>query len=137
MISLAEYVIRKTVPIGENPALPAFRGKIGMVQGWISIIANIFLFGIKLFFGLISNSIALIADSFHTLSDLAGPTYAHGEQIAKMFLSWLDNDLDKRNIYLSREMPFLGKSKIWKDYNLGRGNINIDEAIKRSIPFYK
>ena len=73
----------------------------------------------------------------HTLSDLAGPTYAHGEQIAKMFLSWLDNDLDKRNIYLSREMPFLGKSKIWKDYNLGRGNINIDEAIKRSIPFYK
>ena len=71
MMLLAEYIIRKNVPQGENPELPAFRGKVGMVQGWIAIVVNILLFGIKLFFGIISNSIALIADSFHTLSDLA------------------------------------------------------------------
>ena len=71
----------------------------------------------------------------HALEEFAGPTYAHGEQIAKMFLSYLDGDLDRRNMYLSREIPFLGKNKNWKDYNLGRGDINIDEALKRSVPF--
>ncbi len=71
MVFFADYIIRKTVPQGKNPTLPAFRGKIGMSQGWISILINMLLFGVKLFFGVISNSIALIADSFHTLSDMA------------------------------------------------------------------
>ena len=71
MITLADYIIRKNVPLNENPTLPVFRGKVGMVQGWISIILNLLLFGIKLFFGVVSNSIALIADAFHTLSDMA------------------------------------------------------------------
>ena len=71
MMDLANYIIRKNVPLGENPALPPFRGKIGMLQGWISIGVNLLLFGIKFFFGVISNSIALTADAFHTLSDMA------------------------------------------------------------------
>ena len=71
MLPLANYIISKRVPLGENPELPAFRGKIGSTQGWISIFINLILFIIKLFYGLISNSIALIADAFHTLSDMA------------------------------------------------------------------
>ena len=70
MTALAEYIIRKQVPSGENPELPKFRGNIGITQGWISIIANLLLFGLKISFGIISNSIALIADAFHTLSDM-------------------------------------------------------------------
>ena len=71
MTALANYIIRRQVPIGENPKLPKYRSNIGMIQGWVSIIANLFLFIIKLFFGFMSNSIALITDAFHTLSDLA------------------------------------------------------------------
>ena len=71
MMDLAHYIIKKNVPLGENPVSPPFRGKIGMVQGWISMVVNLLLFGIKLFFGVISNSIALTADAFHTLSDMA------------------------------------------------------------------
>ena len=71
MMALADYIIKKKVPLGANPELPNFRGKVGMVQGWISIVVNLLLFGIKLFFGIISNSISLIADAFHTMSDLA------------------------------------------------------------------
>ena len=71
MRGLANYIIRKRVPSGKNLELPAFRGKVGIAQGWISICINLFLFLIKLFYGFISNSIALIADAFHTLSDLA------------------------------------------------------------------
>ncbi|SVB28666.1 uncharacterized protein METZ01_LOCUS181520, partial [marine metagenome] len=71
MTFLADYIIRKHVPAGQNPELPALRGNIGIAQGWISIITNLFLFIIKLIFGFLSNSIALIADAFHTLSDMA------------------------------------------------------------------
>ncbi len=41
----------------------------GIKEGWISGIANILLFGIKLWAGIVSGSIALIADAWHTLSD--------------------------------------------------------------------
>ncbi|MBC8257306.1 MAG: cation transporter [Candidatus Marinimicrobia bacterium] len=68
---LAEYIVRKKVPVGDNPELPKFRGNIGIAQGWISIYANLLLFVLKIIFGFMSNSIALIADAFHTLSDMA------------------------------------------------------------------
>lgn len=71
MVSLTNYIVKKYVPKGENPELPAFRNDIGVAQGWISIFANFLLFALKLFFGIVSNSIALIADAFHTLSDMA------------------------------------------------------------------
>lgn len=71
MTALADYIIRKQVPSGENPELPKFRGNIGIAQGWISIVANFIIFVLKLVFGFISNSIALIADAFHSLSDMA------------------------------------------------------------------
>ena len=70
-MALADYIIRKQVPSGENPELPKFRGNIGIAQGWISIVANFIIFVLKLVFGFISNSIALIADAFHSLSDMA------------------------------------------------------------------
>ena len=73
----------------------------------------------------------------HALEEFAGPTYAHGEQIANTILSHFKGDYDKRNMYLSREIPFLGKNKNWKDYNLGRGEIDLNEALKQSIPFIK
>jgi len=43
--------------------------RLGSIEGWISAIGNIFLFAIKLWAGLISSSIALVADAWHTLSD--------------------------------------------------------------------
>lgn len=38
-------------------------------EGWFSIIANIVLFGLKYWAGIITGSIALIADAWHTLTD--------------------------------------------------------------------
>ncbi len=49
---------------------PAVRAKYGYLEGMVSIVANVFLFIVKLVLGLFINSIALIADSFHTLSDV-------------------------------------------------------------------
>ncbi len=47
------------------------RAQYGRIGGWVSIIANIFLFAAKLIVGLLINSIALIADSIHSLSDVS------------------------------------------------------------------
>ncbi len=41
----------------------------GLVEGYVSVAVNLALFGVKLALGLISGSIALIADAVHTASD--------------------------------------------------------------------
>ncbi len=38
-------------------------------EGWVSLWANLFLFIIKFYAGIVSGSVALIADAWHTLSD--------------------------------------------------------------------
>ncbi|MCF6241379.1 MAG: cation diffusion facilitator family transporter [Bacteroidales bacterium] len=39
------------------------------VEGWLSLISNVLLFVLKYWVGIISGSVALIADAWHTLSD--------------------------------------------------------------------
>ena len=48
MTFLADYIIRKHVPMGQNPELPAFRVNVGITQGWVSILTNLLLFVVKL-----------------------------------------------------------------------------------------
>lgn len=43
--------------------------KLGYLQGWLSIAVNILLFILKYWVGILTGSIALIADAWHTLSD--------------------------------------------------------------------
>ncbi len=46
------------------------RDYYGKLAGWASILTNLFLFVIKAVLGFMSGSLALIADAFHTLSDI-------------------------------------------------------------------
>ncbi len=43
--------------------------KLSYLEGWLSIAINILLFGLKYWAGIVSGSIAIIADAWHTLSD--------------------------------------------------------------------
>ncbi|MEA3448754.1 MAG: cation diffusion facilitator family transporter [Bacteroidota bacterium] len=43
--------------------------KKAMFAGWLAIIGNVFLFALKLWAGIVSGSVALMADAWHTLSD--------------------------------------------------------------------
>jgi len=45
------------------------QNKYAYREGWISIIANMLLFILKYWAGIVSSSIAIIADAWHTLSD--------------------------------------------------------------------
>jgi cation diffusion facilitator family transporter len=42
---------------------------LAIKAGWVSIIVNVILFSIKYWAGIVSGSVALMADSWHTLSD--------------------------------------------------------------------
>ncbi len=54
-----------------DPNNPKIRAKYGYLEATVSIIGNALLFLLKLFLGLFINSIALIADGVHSLSDVS------------------------------------------------------------------
>lgn len=49
---------------------PSERYRVGLIESWVSITGNIVLSLLKLIFGLLTNSIALIADAAHSASDI-------------------------------------------------------------------
>lgn len=53
----------------ENTSSPSVRKAYGILSGVVGIILNVFLFGIKIFAGTVSGSIAITADAFNNLSD--------------------------------------------------------------------
>lgn len=85
------------------------KNRYGYIEGILSILVNTFLFAIKYWAGVVSGSVALIADAWHTLSDsissvivIAGVKlsskkpdkkhpFGHGryEQVAAIFIGFL------------------------------------------------
>ena len=57
-------------PAMSKPMDQKMRAKYGFLEAWVSIIGNTGLFAIKAAIGFSINSISLIADAFHTLSDV-------------------------------------------------------------------
>ncbi len=49
--------------------LDNLKSKLSYIEGWLSIIINTILFGLKYWVGMISGSVAVMADAWHTLSD--------------------------------------------------------------------
>jgi cation diffusion facilitator family transporter len=45
------------------------RAREGALVGWVSILLNVVLFGLKFWAGLVTGSVAMIADAWHTLAD--------------------------------------------------------------------
>lgn len=68
---LTEWIARRFITNYEDTANPDVREKYGLLEGWLSILVNTFLFAFKLVIGLLINSLALVADAIHSLSDTA------------------------------------------------------------------
>lgn len=68
---MVTLLTRIFIPDYENTASPSVRQRYGILSGSIGICLNILLFTFKLLSGLLSNSIAIIADAFNNLSDAA------------------------------------------------------------------
>lgn len=62
-------MLEKLIKGYKNPQNPAVRVRVGRFAGFVGIVANVLLFGVKLAIGLIFGSISIIADSLNNLSD--------------------------------------------------------------------
>ena len=56
-------------PSVTSTPLPSRGPNLGMLEGWISVVLNTLLFGVKFWFGRASGSVSMVADAWHTLSD--------------------------------------------------------------------
>lgn len=71
MRSLTEYIVNIFIRDGGDVNDPEVRHRYAALEGWTSIVVNCVLAVLKGIFGVISGSVALIADAFHTLSDVS------------------------------------------------------------------
>jgi len=71
MRGFSGWLVRRTIPAGADLQASQSRFRLGMLQGVVGIAANLFIFLVKIILGIVFGSIALIADSFDSLSDVA------------------------------------------------------------------
>ena len=64
-------VVRNRIQDWENIHDQGVRSRYGVLEGWVSIGVNLVLFILKGGLGMLTGSVALIADGFHTLSDVS------------------------------------------------------------------
>ena len=48
---------------------PNKTNKLALIEGWLSIVVNVVLFALKYWIGMLTGSVAIIADAWHSLSD--------------------------------------------------------------------
>ena len=71
-IYMTQFLINIFIKNKADTESSVVRGNYGKLAGIVGIIINIFLFGIKLFAGIISGSISITADAVNNLSDSVG-----------------------------------------------------------------
>ena len=67
----SNLLVKTFIKDNENIENEDVRNKYGYLAGIVGIIANFILFGVKLSVGLLTSSIAIMADAFNNLSDMA------------------------------------------------------------------
>ena len=69
LTSVFETFTTRFIPNTKESA-QIYRTKIGLFQGWISVLVNGILFILKMIIGLMIGAVSVIADAIHTLSDM-------------------------------------------------------------------
>jgi cation diffusion facilitator family transporter len=90
--------------------------KLSLKAGWISIFVNLFLFFLKFWAGVVSGSVAIIADAWHTLSDSISSIFL----ILGVFLSQKPADKDHpfgHGRYELIATILIGCLLVWVSYN--------------------
>lgn len=66
---MIKFLVKKCIKNSDNVSDPVVRSKYGVLSGIVGIIINIILFCGKLFAGILSGAISIIADAFNNLAD--------------------------------------------------------------------
>lgn len=81
---MINLIVRRFVKNSEDTKNPDVRSAVGRLCGWIGILCNVFLFGIKFVIGIIVNSVSIQADAINNLTDA-------GSNIIAIFSFYLSN----------------------------------------------
>jgi cation diffusion facilitator family transporter len=71
MKRFVHFILQKSISNYNDVHDQRVRSQYGSLEGWTSIVVNVLLFFIKGFFSLLTGSLSLLADAFHTLSDVS------------------------------------------------------------------
>lgn len=71
MTAITRLLVRAFVRDWERVRDPVVRARYGVLEGWVSIVGNLLLAGVKFALGVVMQSAGLIADAVHSLSDMA------------------------------------------------------------------
>lgn len=66
---LTPWILERVVPNYSDTENIGVRARIGLFEGWSSVVLNTVLFFVKGALGLLTGSVALVADAVHTLAD--------------------------------------------------------------------
>ena len=69
MIRITKWIAARVAPQYEKTDNLDARTRIGLTEGWVSIVVNTALTAVKVCLWLVTGSVALLADAFHTFSD--------------------------------------------------------------------
>ncbi|MCE5272142.1 cation diffusion facilitator family transporter [bacterium] len=69
MKKLTKQIAERFAPGYGDPHNIEARSRVGLLEGWVSIVVNTLLGALKIWLGLVTGSLALMADAFHTLAD--------------------------------------------------------------------
>lgn len=69
MKRITSWILSRFISEPHDPENQAFRTKVGLLEGWLTTVANVLLFVVKVVLGIMTGSVSLLADSAHTLSD--------------------------------------------------------------------
>ena len=68
---LVSFIVRKNIPNWKDVHNQEVRSRYGSLSSWTSIVVNLILFLVKGILGIVTGSIALVADAFHSVSDVS------------------------------------------------------------------
>jgi len=68
---ITEWLVGRFVGGESSEKDPEVRARYGLLEGWVGIVVNVVLLAVKGTLGLMSGSIALLADAVHTFADMA------------------------------------------------------------------
>ena len=68
-LTMTNFLIKTFIKNNQNVSDPTVRGRYATLSGITGIIVNFLLFLVKLIVGILSSSVAIIADAFNNVSD--------------------------------------------------------------------
>jgi cation diffusion facilitator family transporter len=67
---LSDWLVRRFAGDPLHDSRPEVRVRVGVLEGWLSIVVNLLVFLVKLIPGLVLGSVSLVADAVHSLADV-------------------------------------------------------------------